>query len=910
MKINKFYSNIKAARNEARKKLDILQVVTEHLGEAPSTSGQDKFWCCPFHGEKSPSFSVHPGMQIFKCFGCGVGGDVISFYKRMHGLTTQEALASLSEKYSIDLSQYERPPSEEEILRAYYISIMNTAAQVLSRNMFDNVAILEWYISDTGFDKETVAAYDIGYSESPDKLVAAIFDKIPQISHNDIEKLELSNKLMWTNSLVYPIKDLHGDVLRFYTKPLTPPSNFGGKYVGTSVSHPLFTNKLLFGLSNIKNELMNPNYQVRILEGQKAAIAARGVALTGTSIHDEQIALLKEIGVKTVNFCFDGDSAGRTASLKLLEKLNKLDGINVLVTKMPDGLQADQLVKAMGMHALDSLFQSAVSPIEYFVSERIPDSNIDIKSKYAILNELTDFFKSTSDFHIAVTTEYLSKAFGIDKDSLKFHIAELRSDESGLINRDVEHALLRGIILEPSRWSTVKQFVTDDKVFTTYHYQNLFNAIRFAHERMFTNGMHPEQMTVQSIRDEINLRFSHVHGLHTTLDNILSTEPKYTFDDALHRSVDLYKRRMGIEQARLFMSQLKDLNKQTTALVSDFRRTLISTIEVSNHGIGTPDRLVEEIEAELHERSLKSGAIIGYDFSNLRDVNGAIIPVQLGLCLALSGLQKGHQVVISANSGVGKSLMGLQMATAISICPNKQDQVPSLWIPLEMNRKELLMRIISLLTGIDNNKVQNANFTKEEALQVRAANDMIQAGSLYIQKPRTGNIYEIFSIIDEFRHKFGIRAVFLDYIQMVLAGPNERGMSREEVIGNASKIMKNAVAEELDMVSVCIAQQNRSNYVAGEVGSIENIGGSYQIAQDADDMIIIAAKTPEQIQENPNRGNRKVFIDKRRGGVSDIMIDAYLDDSKTRNLRFIECIKVEELMGLARGTKDGTQSKS
>jgi replicative DNA helicase len=819
----------------------------------------------------------------------------------MHGSTIVEAICFIADKYGVDISAYERAPTQEEVQRHRYQKICNAAADVCSKSLFAKRELLDWYKDDTGFDSEQIVDYDVGYSSDPATLASALFAIDNSITQAELDRLELTSRLTWTNALVYPIRDANGNVARFYNKPLTPPPDVGGKYIGTSNSHPLFTHQLLYGFHLIKKSLKENGHSIRVVEGQKTAIASRGVAIMGSSVHKAQLELLRAHGVKSITFGFDGDATGRSASLGIIDRLHELDGVTVQVAKMPDGMQADGVAKQMGRPVLDAIFKSAVSPIEYYTTERLLKyPSLTTTAKYEILNDLQGFIKNTTEFHLDISLSYLSKSLDIDKDVLKSHAVSLRvGGEDSIVNRNAEEALLRGLIDAPEHWPTVRQHVTDIKVFSLPMHQNIFMGIKYAHDRAFNIGLRATAVTSQAIRDELTNNLGHIAGIHDAFNALVAAPTKYSFEDALQRVVDLYKRRAGIDQSRLFASSLRDLNKPTVSIVSEYRKQLVSTIEARSAGIGTPNRLVEEIESELHDRSLHTGAVIGFDFSNLVDVNGEVITCLPGLTLGLSGLQRAHQIILSAHSGVGKSLLALQMAVSLSICPpSPEDRIPVLWIPLEMNRKEIMMRIISLLTGIDNNRVQTANFSPAEQSMVKKALEMIAQGKLFIQKPRTGSIGEIYSLIDEFKFKHGIEGVALDYIQMVLAGKDERGMKREEVIGNASKVMKDKVAEELNIFSLCVAQQNRSNYEAGDTGSIENIGGSYQISQDADDAILLATKTPEQIAKNPDRGNRKAFIDKRRGGVSDVIIDYYLDDATTRCLRMKEATNPAELMGM------------
>jgi len=899
-----YITDVKSARTELRKRLNIIQVVSDDLGAPAKETGNDKFWFCPFHSEsKGASFGVHTQLQFYKCFGCQAGGDVVAWAQNFHSITVTEAINRLAATYHIDISAYHRPPTAEEIERARYQDICEEAAKYCTNALFANKQMLEWYIQDTGFDIDQIVTYDVGYCISTDQIIQHLHAKFPGISQDDIDKLEFTNRLAWSDALVYPIRDQNGRVARFYNKPLNPPPDFGGKYVGTSNRHPLFSHKLLFGFNVARKDLRKNGYVMRICEGQKAAIASGGVAVMGTQIHEEQIQLLREYGVKEVRVAFDGDNAGRAASVRLMDYINEFHDINVLITKMPEGKQPDGIVREFGKEALDTIFATAVLPVQFYVDmRRDAHGNLTTENKFSLVKDLKEHLIRLPDVQLDLTAEYLSRAIGVEPLSIKSYVVETKLGDTGLMNRDAEQVVLQHALLNQKSWSTIRQSITDNKVFTVGGHQYVYNAIEHVHRRAREDGL-ADSVTVQVVRDQLKIAYPQFPDLHKYIDMLLVAEAKYQFQDALHRIVDLYRRRMGIDQSRVLQATLGDLKKPTNDILSKYRREMVSSMEIRRDDKSNPISLMDCVRVDLEERMARKSAVVGFDFSTLRDVDGQMNVCLTGLTLGLSGLQKGHQVVISAYSGVGKSLLALQMATAISISPQPQDQIPTLWIPLEMNEIETSFRQISMLSGIDNTKLQAGLLNDEQYLKVKLAMERIASSQFYIKKPKIGSIDEIFAIVDEYHFKYGIQAVFVDYIQLVSPGPEDKGASREQVIGRASKVMKNQIAEGMGICSVCIAQQNRSNYVAGETGKIENIGGSYQIAQDADDVLLLQEKTPDQMAEAKDKGNRIAFLDKRRGGTSDIKFDLDLDTSRTTSLRWTECITPEQLMGLAKGLK-------
>jgi DNA primase len=896
-----FLTDSKAARSELRRQLDIVKVVADDLGPPVKQSGSDNFYCCPFHGETKPSFSTHQQMQIWHCFGCTKGGDIVSWIQNYHGLSTNEAIIYLATTYNINLSAYLRPPTQEEIDKERYIQICEEAVKFFSRSLLSNKQMYDWYVSDTGFNLDQIVTYDVGYSNSADDLVQHLFTQIKGLTQDDIVRLEFNNKFQWSNALVYPIRDASGTIARFYTKPLSQTAD-GGKYLGTSHNHPLFTHKLLFGFSTLKKDLRKTTYSVRVNEGFKAAIASNGVAVMGTQIHEQQIQLLKEYGVKEIRVAFDGDSAGRAASIRLLNSLNIYSGINVLVVNIPEDKQPDGIRKEYGEEALNVLYSMAVLPVQFYVDlKRDTNHNLTLENKFSLVTELREHLVNIPDIQLDLTAKYLGEVLGVDPNSIKEYVIDIKLTDTGLFNRDAEQTVLQHVMLNPKSWSSLKQAVLDTKVFTGSSHQYLFITLDTAHKKARENEV-PDSVTVQVVRDEMKIGYPQWPDIHKIIDSILSIQSKYEFTDALQRIVDLYRRRQGIDQSKMLQATLQDLAKPTNDIISKHRRDLVSSIEVKRDDTSTPPTLADAIRKEIEERSLKKSAIIGYDFTNLVDIDGKVITCMPMTCLAMSGLQKNHEIVVSGNTGAGKSLFGLQLATSISVCPALADQIPVLWIPLEMSPVEIGMRQVSMLTGINNKKVQSGMLNVSEQSRVNKALDMIAKSQFFMKQARSGTIDEIFSIIDEYHFKYGIMGVISDYIQLIAAGDSDKGVSREQVISRASKVLKFQVAEGLHIFSVAISQQNRANYEAGNPGKVESVGGSYTIVQDADDVLLLAEKTPEQMAESKNGSNRRSYLDKKRGGTSDIYIDYELDVSKDVSLRWNEIANASLLLGLSKGT--------
>ena len=899
-------TDLRGACQELRKHIDIIKVISDDIGQPAKASGLDHWWFCPFHWEHNkPSFGVHIQLQVYKCFGCHKGGDVISWTQEYHSYGLEEAIQSLASKYTVDISKFIRQPTQEEIRRNRYVNICNMVAEWCHTNLLNNEQLLSTYLNDTGFDKEQILDYGVGYCPAPDTLIKILYAKFNDITQDDIQKLELANNFLWGNTFVYPIKDQFGNALRFYAKLVNYSANgSGGKYMGTGTAHPLFTNKLLFGFNVVRKDVRNNDYSIRIVEGFKGAIAARGAAVMGTNLHQEQIDLLREHCVKEIKLGFDGDEAGQAATVRFIEGSANVSDISIKVARLPAGLQPDTIAKQYGEDALTSIFSLSVLPVQYLIDTyRDKTGAITVNEKFSIIRDIKEYLSNVSDIHLDIVSKYLSDVLSITVDSIKTYIYDIKATKTGLVNRDAELSVLHNVILDPKTWSTIKQVLTDKGAFTVSNNQYIYTAIDIAHKKSRETG-NANTITAQVVKDNVSIINPQIKEVDKIIDEIVTTSPKYDAVDAANKINDLFKRRQAIDQSRMLVAMMQDVGRNTKDILSKYRLQLVSTIETNGDRPSTPIQLADSVLKIVQERMSSDKKIIGFDFSRITDVEGKTNDCLGGLNLVLSGLQTKHNIIISANSGVGKSLLALQMAISVSLCENPADQIPTLLVPLEMTEDEIMMRAISQLSGLNNTKVQLGAFNNDEWLRFNKALDRIAHGKLFVKKPQSGTPEEIFSIIDEFKFRYGIKVCVLDYIQLILAGPDDRGKSREELIGGASKMLKNKIADKLDIAQIIVAQQNRKDFKAGGASSIEQIGGSYQIAQDADDMLILIQKTPDQMKEETNGGNRKCIVDKRRGGQSDINLDMNVDDQTGgSSLRWTEKIKPEVMMGLARGVQ-------
>jgi replicative DNA helicase len=469
---------------------------------------------------------------------------------------------------------------------------------------------------------------------------------------------------------------------------------------------------------------------------------------------------------------------------------------------------------------------------------------------------------------------YLAKMIESTQESVLDYVSEIKASYSQLFNLEAERTLIYFAVSNSVSYNAAISAGIRKDAFTLSGYQKLFDACDIAYNKF------ADKYTAQAVLDEAMAKFM-VPELPKIMAAVLEGNYKYSEPAACEIVLDMWRRRRASEQANRLTTSARDLSVSFVDVVNEHRRILIDTTSGSRPQARTPRELADEFWVTLKDRQQNNHGdlIIGYDYFGLSSIN-----------MVLGGIQTGHMTTIAGDTGAGKSAFGINILKCIAIDGSKKHPpVPSLWIGQEMQSVENTQRLMSIMTGIHNTKVQSGSISDRDAKELAKAAEKIANSGYYFAKPNGGTIDEIVALIDEYRFKYGIKVVFWDYIQMVTQAEWQYRVSREQVIGHASKIMKNRIAEDMGLAVIVIAQQNRDT--EGNKKSTQRIGGSYQIAQDSDNFIEIITKSKKQIQEDGiQNGNRYIKIGKRRGGISEFQTSAYLDtDERTASLRLSEC---------------------
>ena len=326
------------------------------------------YWaCCPFHGEKTPSFSISPSKGIYKCFGCGKAGDSVRFVMDIEGLGYGEALRHLAKKYGIDIQEEEM--TDDQILRqnereSLFI-MLDYAKEFFKKQLYDTEegkSIALPYFKERGFSDSTLQAFDLGYS--PEAWDALLKSSLKQgFSQEIIEKAGLVTQKneegkvfdRFRNRVIFPIHNVSGKIIAFGARILRNDAKSSqAKYLNSPETEVYHKSSSLYGIHQAKNELRRLDV-CYLVEGYTDVISLHQagiknvVASSGTSLTIEQIKLIGRF-TQHITVLYDGDSAGIKAALRGMDLILE-EGLQVNLVVFPEGQDPDSYVRKIGSEA-------------------------------------------------------------------------------------------------------------------------------------------------------------------------------------------------------------------------------------------------------------------------------------------------------------------------------------------------------------------------------------------------------------------------------------------------------------------------------------------------------------------------------------------------------------------------------
>ena len=422
--------------DDVRQSNDIVDVISQYV--RLKRSGRNYFGLCPFHNEKSPSFSVSPEKQIFHCFGCGVGGNVFTFLTKIEGINFVEAVQLLAERANIQLPTLENNvDSAKEALKTKVYKVNEFTAKYYHENLYrPESKIAQEYIKKRKLSNETLKSFQIGFSGKFDEL----YKELKKQGFEDREILEsgLVNKNergqfidRYRNRLMFPICDVRGRVIAFGGRVLDDSKP---KYINSPENVVYSKGRHLYGLNVAKK--YDIKKRLLIVEGYMDVVSLHQrdihnvVASLGTALTQQQGYLLRN-NTEQIILSYDSDEAGQTAKVRAMEILQNM-GCDIRVLQMEGAKDPDEYVIKFGNARFQNLVDKAISVIEFKVKILRQSLNLEsTNDKIKFLNEIAKLIsKIDNSMEREVYIEKIAKEYDVSKEAIYAEVNKLTYKES------------------------------------------------------------------------------------------------------------------------------------------------------------------------------------------------------------------------------------------------------------------------------------------------------------------------------------------------------------------------------------------------------------------------------------------------------------------------------------------------
>ena len=410
---------------EVRNSNDIVDIISQYV--VLKRSGRNYFGLCPFHKEKSPSFSVSPDKQIFHCFGCGAGGNVFHFISKIENVNFVESMQLLADRAGITLPTLDNSEdSKKQYLKSKVYEINEIAAQFYHENLYKPTSKpAQDYVKKRRLDNKTLKAFQIGYAGRYNEL----YQELVKRGYKEEEILASSMVLKnddgkfvdrFRKRFMIPIRDVREKVIAFGGRVLDDSKP---KYINSPENIVYSKGRNLFGLNVAKR---NPMDKIVIVEGYMDAISLyqRGVtnvvASLGTALTEAQGRLLRRYANKII-ISYDSDAAGQAATMRGLEILQNLGyDVRILQLDDPNVKDPDEYVLKNGSGRFNLCVDKAISLVEFKVKMLKKSMTTDTTSdKIKFLNEVAKILaRVDNNIEKEVYIERISKEYNVSKEAI------------------------------------------------------------------------------------------------------------------------------------------------------------------------------------------------------------------------------------------------------------------------------------------------------------------------------------------------------------------------------------------------------------------------------------------------------------------------------------------------------------
>lgn len=431
---------------QVRNNTDIVDVISEYV--QLTKRGRNYFGLCPFHGEQTPSFSVTQEKQIFHCFGCGAGGNAITFLMDIENLSFQDAVSKLGSRIGLTIEESSSNNSEAKAPISKEVTIMKKAHEFASDYFHHLLLHTEEgetalnYLEERGFSKEIIEKYKIGWSLPNWDALTTLLER-KGMDLQEIEKTGLiirkENELKYFDRfrgrIMFPVCDESGHVIAFSGRVLTKSEN-EAKYLNSPESPIFQKSQVLYNLDKARLDIRKQR-NVIVFEGFLDVIAAskagitNGIATMGTALTSQHIIKLNRL-TSNVTLCYDGDMAGMEAAKRAATAL-QAQNIQTEVAVIPDAMDPDDYIKNFGEEAFRTkIIEKPHSYLSFMmiVSKRDKNFNNENDTLQYIQEILEILSERNSSVERDLYIRQLAQETNVSEEAIYQHLRKLQGNQA------------------------------------------------------------------------------------------------------------------------------------------------------------------------------------------------------------------------------------------------------------------------------------------------------------------------------------------------------------------------------------------------------------------------------------------------------------------------------------------------
>lgn len=370
---------------ELKRKNDLVSIASNYL--QLEQKGRSFWACCPFHNEKTPSFSINNEEGFYHCFGCKESGDVIKFVEKMENVDFMDAIKILADRVGMEVPEYQSSENRKEAqkLKERVLSALDYAYKHYMENLYSKDAVVaQEYIKKRRFTRRELEDFKIGYSKNwtdiVDYLKGKGFTEDELLKGGIIGKKNNRVYDVIAERLVFPIFNSLNECIGFSARALGNPDF--AKYLNTAETIVFQKGKVVFGIHLLKAQKQQQLLKnIILVEGQMDVIAMHKggfkstVACMGTALTKDHVTELKRYSDNIV-LCFDGDGAGTKATLRAIDMFRN-ENVNLRVVALPDGHDPDEILNIYGKEKLQEMIDNAMPYMEYLIKYYLSKYDLD-----------------------------------------------------------------------------------------------------------------------------------------------------------------------------------------------------------------------------------------------------------------------------------------------------------------------------------------------------------------------------------------------------------------------------------------------------------------------------------------------------------------------------------------------------